>query len=135
MESNSLKMIQIDRNMLKLWQIVYTNIILTIVHLLILLQEIKTQVWFLRVMELSLYKCYKKNRNNQKVFIEKFFCWNCNKCPKWPPLRLNMYSGTSINGACSLQQYNRIVPYVGWSIKNASCVFTICWNNTFCMCF
>jgi hypothetical protein len=41
MESNSLKMIKIDQNMLKLWQIGYTNIILTSVHLLILLQEIK----------------------------------------------------------------------------------------------
>jgi len=37
MESNSLKMIKIDRNMSKLWQTVYTNIILTSVHLLILL--------------------------------------------------------------------------------------------------
>jgi hypothetical protein len=41
MFSNSLKVIKIDQNMSVLWQTVCKNIILTLVHLFILLREMK----------------------------------------------------------------------------------------------
>jgi len=50
MSSNSLKMIKLFRNMSELLQILYKNIILTLVHLLVLLCELFIVVYILRII-------------------------------------------------------------------------------------